>query len=466
LIICGSDRPGVDAVATKPHIQLEALHELARALAGGEFRARAVLQRACAAVAEGFEFERVGIVRYVPETSTLVPFAGHGLTRAEVNALPAAVPVRRFGAFERALAAGEAIFVEEPDANETVPEEILRGLGIGSFVIVPLVSDGRCLGFMTCDERGERFVLEPAEVDLLSTFGTLIAAFLEKAIEHGELRRLNELKSQFAALASHELRTPAAAIYGAVRTLDEREAELDEEQRRALRRMLSQQSKRLFELVENLLDLSRLEADSIRISPVEVSVGERLRALVGSIFEADADLTINAPSDLSAPVDPQAFDRILSNLLVNALRHGAPPFVVSSAPVGRELWVTVEDRGRGIAADYVGSVFERFTRGATDASEGAGLGLSIAQSYARAHGGTLTYEPADPHGASALFSPSARTRRRSRVTSSSRANAGPPPRCSTRCSRAHGQRCRRRETPARLPTCGRACRRIEDGAMR
>jgi two-component system sensor histidine kinase MtrB len=338
-------------------------------------------------------------VRYVPETSTLVPFAGHGLTPTELKALPAALPMSGFDAFQRALAAGEAIFVEDPGASDTVPEEITRGFGIGSFVIVPLVSDGRCLGFLACDERGERFVLERPDVHLLSTFGTLIAAFLEKAIEHGELRRLNELKSQFAALASHELRTPAAAIYGAVRTLDEREAELDEGQRSALRRMLSQQAKRLFELVENLLDLSRLEADSIRISPVEISVAERLRVLVGSIFDADADLTIDAPPELSAPVDPQAFDRIVSNLLVNARRHGAPPFVVSSTPVGRELWVTVEDRGRGIAAEFVGSVFDRFTRGATDVSEGAGLGLSIAQSYARAHGGTLTYEPADPHGA-------------------------------------------------------------------
>ena len=221
MLICGSDRIGVDAVATKPHIQLEALHELARALAGGEFRARAVLERACSAVADGFEFERVGIVRYVPETSTLVPFAGHGLTPTELNALPAALPMSRFDAFQRALAAGEAIFVEDPGASDTVPEEITRGFGIGSFVIVPLVSDGRCLGFLACDERGERFVLDRPDVHLLSTFGTLIAAFLEKAIEHGELRRLNELKSQFAALASHELRTPAAAIYGAVRTLDE-----------------------------------------------------------------------------------------------------------------------------------------------------------------------------------------------------------------------------------------------------
>src|SRR5262249_55552218 len=198
-------------VSGKPRIQLEALHSLARALAGGEFRARAVLERACAAVAAGFGFERVGIVRYLPESSTLVPFAASGLSASELSALPAALPIARFAGFERALAAGKAIFVEDP-AEEVVPIELARDFGIGSFVIVPLLSDGRCLGFMSCDERGETFTLEPSEVALLTTFGTLIAAFLERAIEQGELRRLNELKSQFAALASHELRTPAAAI--------------------------------------------------------------------------------------------------------------------------------------------------------------------------------------------------------------------------------------------------------------
>src|SRR4051794_24486702 len=102
------------AVATKPHIQLEALHSLARALAGGEFRARAVLERACEAVADGFGFERVGIIRYVPETSTLVPFAGHGLTSSEASALPSALPVEHFDAFRRALATSRAVFVNDP----------------------------------------------------------------------------------------------------------------------------------------------------------------------------------------------------------------------------------------------------------------------------------------------------------------------------------------------------------------
>jgi signal transduction histidine kinase len=358
-----------------------------------------VLERACAAVADGFGFERVGIVRYVAETSTLVPFAAHGLTPSELKSLPSALPMARFSAFQRALASGEAVFVGDPAGEEALPEDIAQGFGIGSFVIVPLASDGRCLGFMTCDERGETFTLLPNEVDLLTTFGTLIAAFLEKAIEHGELRRLNELKSQFAALASHELRTPASAIYGAVRTLDERGEQLTPEQERELRRMLTQQATRLYELVENLLDLSRLEADSIRIEPATIDVAERLNAIVGAVFDSDADVRVDAPEGLQAVVDPQAFDRIVSNLLANARRHGALPVAVSAERQNGELAVTIEDRGLGVAEEFVGSLFERFTRGPTNASEGAGLGLSIAQSYARAHGGTLTYEPARPRGA-------------------------------------------------------------------
>src|SRR5262249_51023582 len=291
----------------------------------------------------------------------------------------------------------EAVFVEDA-RGDVVRDEMGTGFAIGSFVIVPLVSDGRCLGFMTCDERGRAFTLQPSEVELLSTFGALIAAFLERAIEQGELRRLNELKSQFAALASHELRTPAAAIYGAVKTLDEREAQLSPEQRTQLRRVLTQQSTRLFELVENLLDLSRLEAESIRIVPTRVHLPERLASIIDALAR-HGTLPIDPRAELQALIDPTVSDRTVTNLVSTAIRHGALPILVSASRSGSELCVTVEDHGPGVAAEFVGSLFERFTRGATDSSEGAGLGLSIAQSYARAHGGTITYEPVRPHGA-------------------------------------------------------------------
>jgi signal transduction histidine kinase len=387
-------------MVSKPHIQLEALHGLARALAGGEFRARAVLDRACAAVAEGFAFERVGIVRFVPETSTLIPFAAHGLTPEELASLPTALPIRRFGAFQTALATGRAAYVMEPGPDQVVPEEIISGFGIGSFVIVPLVSDARCFGFLTCDERGARFSLDDAELDLLTTFGTLIAAFLERAIAHSELRRLNELKSQFAALASHELRTPVAAIYGVIRTLDEHEDMLSDAQRTELRSVLSAQSQRLFELVENLLDLSRLEADSLRIVPTEVDLELRLRELIRASSERPEEVELDVEPGLRVVVDQQALDRIVSNLLVNAARHGEPPIRVAATKTDGAIEITIEDRGSGIAPEFTDRLFDRFTRGTTVVSEGAGLGLAIARSFAHAHGGSLTYAPASPRGAS------------------------------------------------------------------
>jgi signal transduction histidine kinase len=383
----------------KPHIQLEALHALARALAEGEFRARTVLERACSAVADGFAFERVGIVRYVPANRALIPFVAHGLTAAEREALPPALPIDRFSAFQRALTTGTATFVADPRDEQALPERIARDFGIGSFVLVPLISEGRCLGFMTCDERGEAFSLEPAEIHLLDTFGALIAAFFERAIQHAELRRLNELRSQFIALASHELRTPASAIYGAVQTLDASEDDLPAEHRAELRRMLSRQSKRLVELVDNLLDLSRIEADSLRIEPTEIEVRERLREIADAVVGRDHTVNVDVAENLRAVVDPRAFDRIVSNLVANAARHGKPPIVISAYQGPDELCVTVDDHGPGVPPELMTSIFERFTRGEKASTEGAGLGLAIAQSYARAHGGTITYEPAVPHGA-------------------------------------------------------------------
>src|SRR5262245_66055733 len=142
--------------------------------------------------------------------------------------------------------------------------------------------------------------------------------------------------------------------------------------------MLTQQTKRLLDLVENLLDLSRLEADSLHISPTRINIHEHLAALIETT--GNGQVNLDAPGDLSAVVDPDAFDRIVSNLLGNAVRHGSPPIDVSASRDERELRVEIRDHGLGVAPEFVGSLFDRFTRGSTNSSVGAGLGLSIARS--------------------------------------------------------------------------------------
>jgi two-component system sensor histidine kinase MtrB len=110
---------------------------------------------------------------------------------------------------------------------------------------------------------------------------------------------------------------------------------------------------------------------------------------------------IAVPPDLEAPLDPIALDRMLSNLIANALRHGEPPVTVIAAQRDTHLRLTVEDRGQGVRREFVPRLFDRFTRGPESRGQttGSGLGLAIAQAYARAHGGDIVYEPAVPHGA-------------------------------------------------------------------
>jgi len=96
------------------------------------------------------------------------------------------------------------------------------------------------------------------------------------------------------------------------------------------------------------------------------------------------DIAILIEPDLSAAADPDAFDRIVSNLIANALTYGEQPITVSAAVQDRHFRLTVEDRGRGVPAEFAPRLFDRFTRADRSGAPGAGLGLSIAQAYARA----------------------------------------------------------------------------------
>src|SRR5205085_6321661 len=110
-------------------------------------------------------------------------------------------------------------------------------------------------------------------------------------------------------------------------------------------------------------------------------------------------IEIRIEPGLQVAADPEAFDRIVSNLITNAFRYGQPPITVSAAANDRHFRLAVEDRGRGVAPEFAPRLFDRFTREEGSIEPGVGLGLSIAQSYAHAHGGQLVYTDAKPRGA-------------------------------------------------------------------
>jgi signal transduction histidine kinase len=246
------------------------------------------------------------------------------------------------------------------------------------------------------------------ELRLLRTLGALTGLALDRVhlfqAEHQAriaLERADELKTNFIALAAHELRTPMTTIHGFVTTLHHLADRLDDEQKASVRIALLQQTERMATLVEQLLDLSRLDAESIEIAPERVDVRSQVDEIVHTAAVDPAAVHNDVPADTIAIVDRNALERIVTNLVTNASRYGAPPVRVHAEQTDRHFRLTVEDEGTGVAPEFVPDLFERFTRsqGSRSVAGGTGLGLAIARSYARAHGGDLFYEDVVPHGA-------------------------------------------------------------------
>jgi two-component system sensor histidine kinase MtrB len=208
--------------------------------------------------------------------------------------------------------------------------------------------------------------------------------------------------ANFVALAAHELRTPVTTVHGFVQTLNHLGDRLDEDQKQELRVALEQQTARMAALVEQLLDLSRLDARAIDIAPQAIGLRTRLREVVAIAAGArvgEVEVTVSGPDE--AVVDPAVLEHIVTNLVTNALRYGRAPVLVSAAVVDGCLHLSVEDAGPGVAREIEETLFERFTRAgvARDRVAGTGLGLAIARAYALAHRGDLRYEPGQPAGA-------------------------------------------------------------------
>jgi K+-sensing histidine kinase KdpD len=378
---------------------LAAVRDLARSAQGAR-EAGELLERICASVAGTFGFGRTGISRLRPETHQLELLAAHGISAEQVRQLSSSIDDWRI--FKRALETGDLVFIEDVSAEQGLPSGVAEAYGVRGMLVLPLMSEDRCIGFLTADHGGETFELDSNVAELLRTIGALVASFLESALVQAELRRLDELKTNFISLASHELRSPAAVIYGVSATLYLRGRELEDEQIDDLRRALFDQSERLRQLVDQLLDLSRLEANAIRIRPEPIQVRSRVEELVaGLVPEHAASIELEMPVGLEAVTDSAAFDRIVSNLITNACRYGDPPVRIQAEQRDRHFRLAVEDSGAGVNPEFVPQLFDRFTRGDESGKvvQGAGLGLSIAQSFARAQGGNLIYRSVQPSGA-------------------------------------------------------------------
>jgi signal transduction histidine kinase len=344
--------------------------------------------------------------------------ARDSLELAEVLPASAAVLESTFGVAGLSLltAGGRPTFAwgEIPRVATMSARDVLaagQSVPAGSAVDFVLSRGGRSLGTLRMLAGRE---LAAHEVTTLAQAMEILSASVANAdaYQHqreliARMRRLDDLKTVFVATASHELRTPVAAISGFASMLNEGWDTLEPAAARIYADRVDSNARRLASLVEHLLDFSRLEQGGAYSGErVVLDLGDEVRGLVASTPDLAGDHQVSVRADPGVAVmgSGLAIERVLTNLVGNAAKY---------SPAGSTIWIrvhadesgahlSVDDEGPGVAAAEREAIFSRFFRGTGDEvvrTRGAGLGLSIVQEFAGSMDGRVSVSEAPGGGA-------------------------------------------------------------------
>ncbi|MGA8987076.1 PAS domain S-box protein [Aeromicrobium sp.] len=210
------------------------------------------------------------------------------------------------------------------------------------------------------------------------------------------LRQALADQTQFLAVTSHELRTPAAVLGGSAETLSRHWTELTEDERAGLLDGMSTSATRLRRLLSDLLTASRLDANSLTLDSAPTPMSRLLETAVrdAQASRPDVDISIAPGPEIEVLADPDRIGQAIDNLIDNALSHGEQPVTLAAGLAGEVAEIRVSDSGSGVDPDILPRLFERFATG--DHIGGTGLGLFIVRELVRANGGDARYEPGSP----------------------------------------------------------------------
>ena len=225
-------------------------------------------------------------------------------------------------------------------------------------------------------------------------------------------RMVEQVKSDFVAAVSHELRTPLTSIYGFAQTLLRQDIPFGEEDRRTFLGYIASESQRLTEIVDQLLNVARLDAGDLRVELGRIDVGSVVSEVVEGIEESAVNghhFEIDLPDEpLAAEADPEKVRQVFNILVENALRYSplGGKVIVGARRNADRVEVRVIDEGMGIPASEREWIFRKFYRAETAARDGAagtGLGLFIAKELVNAMGGRIWVDSAEGEGSSFAF---------------------------------------------------------------
>jgi signal transduction histidine kinase len=217
---------------------------------------------------------------------------------------------------------------------------------------------------------------------------------------HERIRAAERWRAALMMTLAHDVRGPLTIVQTSLDMLADEGEELDAASRRELTDAAVRQAERLRRLADGLLDVERVSRGTLRLDlrPVSLrpAVEEAASYLAAAKLAATAAaaVKVDIAADLTVTADPERLQQIVVNLATNALRHGAPPVVISADTDGERVSLSVRDHGPGVPAAAQPSLFQQFQAGSGEDS--VGLGLWIVRELALAHGGEVRYEPAEP----------------------------------------------------------------------
>jgi len=272
--------------------------------------------------------------------------------------------------------------------------ELLRTLGVTSAVCVPMVARGRLLGGVTLMYGDSARRYGPTDLPFAEDLARRAAAAVDNARLYRAAQNAVRAREEFLSIASHELRTPLTSLQLAVQGLGHL-ARTGTPAPANLHQVAMRQCARLTQLVDRLLDVSRIQAGRLALDLETVDLAAVLREVAAGLADEAArcgcELKVSAPGPVAGRWDRSRVQQIVENLLSNALKYGAgQPVEASAATVSGRARLRVADRGIGIEPQHQARIFERFERAVSPQHySGLGLGLYIVRRTAEAMGGQV-----------------------------------------------------------------------------
>jgi signal transduction histidine kinase/DNA-binding response OmpR family regulator len=296
----------------------------------------------------------------------------------------------------------EALLIQDGFKNQPQLKSIPVRKEIVSSMVAPLLSRDLLIGIICLNRYVEKsnFLFTERDLDLFKMFTSHSSLVLLSIRNTQALRELNELKTNFVANVSHELKTPLMAISGALELMED---ERSPDKIKTYMDLLSRNSLRMKSLVYDLLDFSKLDSKQLRLQPIEFSlnrlINETIEDLAVAAKEKGLELSASTPGDeISILADHERIKQVVSNLIANALKFtpekGSIRVDFSAQDDGTVL-ISVKDTGIGIGPAEQMKVFDKFYQvdgSPSRAHAGFGLGLAIVSSIVEAHGGKIWVE--------------------------------------------------------------------------